>query len=439
MAFKDNLLKARHHIVFLIGLVVAFGFAITLESWKVETGIRATLELERTADISPVKPQPLSEQEKEWAKIAWKYFENNLQEETGLVNSVDNYQASTMWDTASYLLALISAYRLELVDEEKFNKRMDNALASLAKMPLFEGVLPNKSYNTVSLEMVNYQNQKTERGIGWSAIDIGRLMVPFNVLVWKYPQHTEAVNKVLKRFDFSAMLRDGVMYGAAVDEDGKTVYVQEGRIGYEEYGAKSLQLAGLDVSGALNYQDYLRLVKIYGIKIPTDARDPEIYYAHNYVVSENYILDGLEFGWDDTSREFAYRVYKVQEERYKATGVLTAVSEDNIKVAPYFVYNTVYTDGRSWNAITEDGEDASEFKTLSTKAAFGWHALYETGYTKKLVEVASGLYDSERGFYSGRYEKTGKPNTAITASSNAIILESLYFRQFGPLMRIGSH
>ncbi|MBU0498473.1 MAG: DUF3131 domain-containing protein [Gammaproteobacteria bacterium] len=439
MAFKDDLLKARHHIVFLIGLAAAFGVAISLESWKVDKEIRASLELEQTADISPIKLQPLSGQERKLAEIAWKYFENNLQKETGLVNSVDNYQASTMWDTASYLLALISAYKLELIDQSKFDQRMSDALASLARMPLFENLLPNKSYNTVSLEMVNYQNQKTERGIGWSAIDIGRLMVPFNILVWQFPQHTKAVNLVLNRLDFRAMLRAGLMYGAAVDADGNTDHVQEGRIGYEEYAAKSLQLAGLDVSAALNYQDYIRFIKIYGIKIPTDSRDPETYYAHNYVVSENYILDGLEFGWDNTSREFAYRVFKAQEGRYEDTGILTAVSEDNIKEAPYFVYNTVYTDGRAWNAITEDGADASDFKTLSTKAAFGWHVLYNTDYTRKLIDVAAGLYDPERGFYSGRYEKNGKENTAITANSNAIILESLHYKQFGPLLRIGAH
>ena len=48
--------------------------------------------------------------------------------------------------------------------------------------------LPNKSYNTLTKEMSNYRNEKTERGLGWSAIDIGRLLAPLNIIVWNYPE-----------------------------------------------------------------------------------------------------------------------------------------------------------------------------------------------------------------------------------------------------------
>ena len=76
------------------------------------------------------------------------------------------------------------------------------------------------------------------------------------------------------------------------------------------------------------------------------------------MVSESYILDSLEFGADSVSKIFAHRVYKAQENRFERTGILTAVSEDNVDEAPYFVYNTVFSDGKEWNAITDQGEDA---------------------------------------------------------------------------------
>jgi hypothetical protein len=47
----------------------------------------------------------------------------------------------------------------------------------------------------------------------------------------------------------------------------------------------------------LKYHDFLRFVPIYGIDVPTDSRSAAQYQAHNYVVSEPYVLDGLEFGW----------------------------------------------------------------------------------------------------------------------------------------------
>ncbi|RMH87461.1 MAG: DUF3131 domain-containing protein, partial [Calditrichaeota bacterium] len=394
MTFREGLIYARSYLVFLAGLIAAFGIIIYLES--VEVRFKSDFVVKQTMDITPPSPAPLTEEELRWARIAWKYFQNNYQPTTGLVNSVDKYPASTMWDTSSYLLGLIAAYRLGIIDRATFDERLSRALNALAELPLFDGKLPNKSYNTITLEMVNYNNEKTDRGIGWSAIDIGRVLVPLNIIVWNYPRHTDEVARILARWDFSAMLRDGVLYGAAVDEQGNTVYVQEGRIGYEEYAAKSLSLMGMDVFEALEYQDYLKYVNVYGVKIPTDSRDPEVYHAHNYVVSESYILDGLEFGWDGISREFAYRVYKAQELRYRHTGQLTAVSEDNIDQPPYFVYNTVFTSGKVWNCITEDGKDASQFRTISTKAAFGWYCLYQTDYTRRVMEAVKELYDPQR-------------------------------------------
>jgi len=82
-----------------------------------------------------------------------------------------------------------------------------------------------------------------------------------------------------------------------------------------------------------------------------------------------------------------------------------------------------------------DGSDASEFKTLSTKAAFGWHMLYETEYTKKLIKAVSSLNDPEKGWYSGLYDKTGLPNKVLTANTNGIILETLAYKKHGVLLR----
>lgn len=438
MSFKQGLVRARSHIIFLTGLVTAFGLVGWLEG--VSMGNAATPEavVEASADVNIAPSRPLTAQEMEWARTAWRYFQNNTIPATGLVNSVDNYNASTLWDTSSYLMAVIAAQRLGIIDQTEFDARIFKALDSLAKLPLFEGKLPNKSYNTLSLQMVDYTNQPSEKGIGWSAIDIGRILVPFNTLAWNYPQHTTSVKKVLESWNTEPLLVDGVLHGAAVSDSGKTQYLQEGRLGYEEYAAKSFNLMGLDVSNSLRYTDFLKFVDIGGIQVATDSRDPQQYGAHNYVVSEPYILDGIEFGWDHISQELAWRVYKAQEKRAAETGILTAVSEDNIDQPPYFVYNTVFTSGKAWNAITETGEDASKFKSLSTKAAFGWHMLYETAYTQKLVEKVSSLADPQRGWYSGLYEVSGEPNKAITANTNGIILETLAYKQGGKLMKVGS-
>lgn len=438
MSFKEDLIKARGHLVIISAIIVSLAIIPRLENYGKQAQANMVVVSQdplKKTNINLPDPQNLSEQELKFAKIAWKYFENNYNPKTGLVNSVDNYTASTMWDTSSYLLALISAKELGIISQTKFDTMMEKALDSLLKINLLDGAIPNKSYNTANLDMVDYRNKKSERGIGWSAIDIGRLFVPVYINILNYPQHAKKSRAVVKRFKIDNVLKNGILYGTYIDNN-KTKYLQEGRLGYEEYAAKSFLLSGFDAKKAALYDDYLNFVDVYSVKLPVDNRDPKKYKAHNYVVSEPYILDGIELGFDDTSKEFAYRVYKAQEEKFKNTGILTAVSEDNIDRKPYFVYNTVYSDGVIWNCITDKGADASEYKSLSTKAVFGWHNLYRTDYTNKLMNKIQNNFDINRGWYSGIYEKNNQINKAITCNTNAIILESLYYKKFGKLVNL---
>lgn len=438
MEFKKALINARHHIVFILGLATALFISFSIETRETSQVLgNITFESE---EIIPLKSSRiLTPKEYQWANTAWLYFENNYQENTGLVNSVDGYPSTTMWDTASYLMGLISAEKLNVITDDVFTIRMEKVLHTLARLPLVNNRLPNKAYNTITLEMVDYSNKPTPNGIGWSAIDVGRILVPLNILVWQYPQFNQHVNNVLNAWHVGDMIKEGYLYGSRPSASADELeLVQEGRIGYEEYAAKSMSLMGRDVFNAMKYIDYLEFKTISGVEVPTDLRDPAKYHAHNYVVSESYILDSLEFGADSVSKIFAHRVYKAQEGRYNETGIVTAVSEDNLDQAPYFVYNTVFSDGKEWNAITDTGEDASEFKSLSTKAAFGWYALYQTDYTDLLIEEVNSLYSEDKGWFSGRYELTGETNKAITANTNGIVLESLAYIENGSLLSVGA-
>lgn len=437
MTFRQGLVLARSHIFFLVGLTIAFGLVFFLEGNRMLPGKSAHPEgsmVSYSSDVELGKPTDLSAQEIEWAETAWTYFKNNVDKSTGLVGSVEGFSGTTLWDTASYLLGMISAQRLGIISDSLFQRRVSRALQSLSKLPLYDGKLPNKAYDVHTLKMTDYANKPTARGIGWSAIDIARVMVPINILVWSYPELSEAARAVVDEWELSAMVQDGKLYGAMIDAKGETKLVQEGRIGYEEYAARTLLLMGYDVGQALAYDDYLEYVDVYGFDIPTDNRIPEIYDAHNYVVSESYILGGLEFGLDNRSREYAWRIFNAQRKRFEDTGVLTAVSEDHIDRAPWFVYNTVFTDGKIWNAITDTGEDASEHRALSTKSAIGWSVLFPTDYAKKLIEGVEGLDNQRKGWYSGRYEADSKINKSLTANTNGVILESLHYKQFGPLI-----
>ncbi|WP_027720169.1 DUF3131 domain-containing protein [Maridesulfovibrio zosterae] len=445
MGFKQQILEMRSQIAVILGLITT-GFIIFfltdlshLQDTRTLTAMDKSGSEVALVEFTPDIPNPplrdLTEPEMKTARTAWKYFETNWNQDTGLADSVSGFHFTTLWDTASYLLGLISAYKLEIISEEEFHSRMEKALDSLAKIPLYNGELPNKAYDTKSLSMTDYQNKPSDTGTGWSAIDIGRLFVPFNVILYEYSRYTPKIREIVSRWNYKRMFIDGQLFGVTYKNSVEQLN-QEGRLGYEEYVSKSFALLGFDISAAYSYLDHTGFVEIEDVEVPVDVRSSAIFGAHTYALSEPYILDGIEFGFDHYSREFAYRIYLAQENRFKNTGIFTAVTETALNEDPFFVYNTVYGENKKWACITSEGLESAEWRTLSTKAALGWYTLYETGYSKQLVEKINKLATPDNGFYAGIYENDQRINAVTTCNTNGIILEALYYKKFGPFLRI---
>ena len=427
-----NLKRARHHLVFLGALIFGSLFIYFLNGLDMRKQGLGVIQIKNA--IAPelnVTKNVLSKVDMESANIAWSYFENNYNKDTGLVNSVDNYPSTTLWDTGNYMMALISAKEIKLIDDATYDARMRKMLTTLASLELYKGLLPNKVYNVESLKMTNYENNVSKKGIGWSAIDIGRLLIPLAYLNFNEPKYSTEVRAVVANWNLKELTKEGALYGAVV-EKGKEELLQEGRLGYEQYTSKMFATFGVDITNAIRYDKYLEFIDIYNVEIPYDKRDKKHSNANNYVVMEPYMLDGLEFGWDYFSKEFSYRLYKAQEERYNDTNILTAVTEDHLDQAPYFIYNTVFVNKQEWVAIDEKGNVHNDMKQLSTKASFSMDALYNTPYTAKLMERVYKL-KSDRGWYTGVYEKDNKVNKSVTCNTNAIVLESLLYKKVGPI------
>ncbi len=438
MSFRANLVKARSHIAFVLGLSLAATFALSLET-HVDLGSyrsKGYVAIQPSDNPLPLAPpRGLRSDDLQNARIAWGYFEKNFQPATGLVNSAGGFPSTTIWDQASYLLALISAERIGIIDREVFDFRMARVLDTLAGLALFDGRLPNKVYDTRTLAMTDYANSPVAAGIGWSALDVARMTVPLNILLYDYPAHSGKATAILTKWDFSGLLIGGVLHGARLAEgSGAVEQIQEGRLGYEEYAARAIGLLGLDAMVAAKYDDFLRFESIGGQSIAIDSRSFKDFDAHNYVVSEPYILTAIEFGLDTEAAELAQRVFLAQLNRYNDTGQLTAVSEDNIDQEPYFIYNSVFADGVAWNALSEDGTEHDDKRTVSTKAAFGWDALYATDYTSRLMRHVAVTATPKDGFNSGVYESDSRINAVATANTNGIILETIQYRLNGPLL-----
>lgn len=377
--------------------------------------------------------QPLTPEEENWARVAWQYFINNYQPETGFTNSANNYPSGTLWDMGNYLMALNAARWLNLTTQEDFDQRLNKFLDSLGKLRLFEDSLPNKVYNTANGELVDYGNNPIEKGIGWSALDIGRILAAFHVIKSCHPNYSEWLQSIVNRWAIARSIKDDMLYGAMVLPDGKTLLVQEGRLGYEEYAARGYELWGFSVPKAISFEPF-KMVEIYGVRIPVDTRDFPTTNANNYVVSESYILDGLEFGFlGQQMQEYAQNVLEVQKRRYEVTGQLTAVTEDNIDGAPYFLYNTIFSNGVPWATITENNELYPKLRTISTKAALGWRYIFpNSDYAQKLINIVPSFISPDGGgFFAGQFEETKKNNEILTGNTNGLILELLYYQAKG--------
>jgi hypothetical protein len=390
---------------------------------------------------------PLTSREQAMAETAWQYFVQRFQPETGLVNAVGSYPSTTLWDTASYMSAMVSARELGIIDKREFDRRATLLIKTLRNLQLFRGEAPNKVYNTQTAEKVDYANKPGE--VGFSVLDIGRMLVWLKIIKERYPYLANSIDNIPLRWNFCQMVsEDGQLFGTIVNGKGETRYVQEGRLGYEEYAAKGFALWGFDVETALAPEP-LAYTSIFDVEVPYDGRDPRIFHNQNYVLTESYLLDGLELGWNlpNDSRvrpgiasqgwraEFANRIYLVQQYRFEQTGIMTARSEHQVEGKPYFVYDSIFADGYAWNTLDPSDVYQPDRAAVASKAALGMWALWDTPYTDLLFEAVADLSTDEGGFYEGLYENGNGYIPLQTANNNGIILAALLYKVQGPILR----
>ncbi|TFY96709.1 DUF3131 domain-containing protein [Ramlibacter humi] len=186
-----NWVKARSSLVWIAALVVAFASV-----WWIEKQTRLELiaktapaqaqaQAMASADLPPQPaPRPLTVPEVEAASSAWAATEREA-------------APATAWDAGSALVAVISARRLELLQEAAFDQRVTLALATL----------PTPQ----------------------DATDAARLLVPLHVLAWRYPKHADAAGGVVAKWDLPQLAAQGA------------------RPGWGPYTSRALALMGQDM------------------------------------------------------------------------------------------------------------------------------------------------------------------------------------------------
>jgi hypothetical protein len=363
------------------------------------------------------------------ARTAWAFVDHNYQSGTGLARAHDTYQYVTVWDIASLLAATYSARELSLINDAAYNQRMQRALATLATMDLFDRAAFNKSYDSRTGRMIDRSQRLSSRGIGWSVTDVGRLLIWLRIIAVNQPQFASQAAAIVKRLDMSRLIKDGYLQGEDIDpRSGSLRSYQEGRVGYEQYAASGFALWGVRAEKALDARLNALPVKVQGVSIVADKRGDE------RITSEPYIMMGMETGWYSPElRQQAWRVLAAQEARYRATGILTMVSEDALPDPPhYFYYYDVYRQGRSFVVDDPAGSGfVSSPKWLSSKAAFAWHALLPSPYTLAVLQAVLPSEIRGRGWGAGVYEGSMRPTGDASLNTAALVLEAAVYNLRG--------
>lgn len=365
------------------------------------------------------------------AAVAWQHFDRVLwQPKTGLAKATPHYDRITPWDIGSILASLFSAHRLGLINDAEYTARMRKTLRTLEYIPLYRDAVFHKKYSAVNARMIDRNNAVSRTGYGWSATDLGRILVWLHIVASNDAQFADLARRVGKRVRLSETATGGYMHGGLIGTSGKLWKFQEGRIGYEQYAAQGYMWWGADVANALDVRKNAKPIEVYGVPLLADRR------GLDRLNSEPFIMAGLEFGWSTDMRELALNVLAAQEARFKQTGQLTIVSEDALNVKPhYFYYYCVYCNGRSFIVdLAEPGKFLNEPRWISTKATFGWHVLVGSDYTRAVMqEIAKAK--TGNAWSSGVFEKSGEPTGAYDINTTAVVLEAALYRKLGrPLL-----
>ena len=301
----------------------------------------------------------------EWARVAWSYFDPGvgINPDTGLLRASRYWSTTTDWDLGGYIIAIIYAERMGILQKEGewgAEDRLEKVLRFLETRKLTPYGIPAWGYSS--------ETGEPKTGATTNVSDFGRLLIALHMLKKYRPDLADRIDAIIHRVD-CARLADNLAAWRTTSGF------------YKYYVAHGFKFFGFDkyypVEKALKAFEEIKKgkhVDVYGISLPVTE-----------VTSEPILHTIFELDPGEDFMDYARRVYLAQESRYKATGKFTAWSEGNTGLEdPSYVYEWIVTpSGKTW-VITPKPITPIIF----TRAAFGLHAIYDTPYTRALVELS---------------------------------------------------
>ena len=364
------------------------------------------------------------------AKTAWSYFAHLTDPATGLVpatawvenDQIETYRFSTMWDTGTHLLAIMSAHSIGILEDDEYTARLKAVLGGLAT-GTFNGLgLPKGLTST---------DGKAKGDDDYNASDTSRLLTALH-LVQSYTKQDLGISGILAGWDLEQTIQDGAPMTV---RGGKLVSAY--RSNYAGYIARGFSLWDYPVTSP------------YAAPSPGSPFDQGVQILHDVakfgpIGTEPHLLEAVELGASPLAGTAAEALFAAQIDEYRATGKLVCVSEGPVNRAPWFVYQgyQITDDGGQWTAETLD--PSPRFKTkgfvravdmLNSKGAFLWNAYRPNDYTDRLVaQVREKATTDKLGFSPGVFSVTGKSDQAYSdVNTNGVILQAIAFRLNGSI------
>jgi hypothetical protein len=373
--------------------------------------------------------RPLLEVDRTRAIRAWRYIQANRNAATGLVNGKDSYPVASMADIAHTLSSYVAALSMQLVDKETFEADVRQTLATLLELPLYNQELFNREYDTRSGRLLDLSAKPSNVGSGWSAGDIGRLLVWLKIVSVVAPDFKDMAGAIVSRLKPGRMVGGNSLSSAFAFANGEQL-VQNLRLGEEQYAAAGLALWGIVLPNSLNYAN-ARLVVLGKTRIPTDLRSDAL------ISPEIFASGVIELGGLDGCFERAAQdTLDALVEKGRELGRPLMIANENLDQAPWFVFGTLWMQDQFGYVGSYDKQLRRDLANFSLKAAYLWNAVAPGNATRLIKDFADQIEGSDRGWFAGRYH-SGNLNLALTLETNASVLESLVYLSKGkkPFLR----
>ncbi|MCH9740167.1 MAG: DUF3131 domain-containing protein, partial [Epsilonproteobacteria bacterium] len=366
--------------------------------------------------------------ELEAAKVAWSYFENNYNPETGFVNGMNKYKIVRPEHIGRTIMATISAESLDIIYKDVFNERISKLLSTLKKMKIYHNELPNLNYDAKTAKMVNKAGKVSPTGNGWDLYSVAQMMTGLYYLQRDYPQYREDVFSVVAKWNFKRAISEKSMQNRWFDGKDKGGFKPIEDPAKEFYIHNALKFFNIKSYSHLYDERNLDYKAAYGYEVPMGYKD-------RITNGESYLWSMIEQPYYLKYKHYSSNIYLALKDRYMKTNKFATSTEEALDRKPYWIQNTIYNDGKLWDNLNRDRKSQHKRGLISTKAAFIYDALYgyKDDYAKTLIEKVQPLHKKGFGWYGGEFIKSKQTNKSLNIVTNAAVLQALHYKQVGNL------